>query len=72
MNLCFERDPDVIADMLNGSEGVTPEMINTGVIGLARIVASQGAMIRNLRKDVDSAENAVKELRREIDRMKKQ
>lgn len=63
-NLSFEKDPDQIADMLNGSDNIGTSHINTGVIGLARIVASLQASISNLQKDDKSAEKAVQEVRK--------
>lgn len=62
-NMSFDRYADDIADTLNGEPGIELGDVLTGVIGLARIVATQQALINNLRKDNDAAETAVKEIK---------
>lgn len=63
-NLCFEKNPDEISDMLNGCDGINLQDVNGGVIGLGRIVASLQASVSNLQKDNKSAEKAVQEVRK--------
>jgi hypothetical protein len=51
-NMCYYRNADAIADVLNGEDGIELQDVLTGVIGLCRIVASQQAQINVLKKDL--------------------
>lgn len=51
-NMCYHRDADAIADILNGENGIELQDVLTGVIGLCRIVASQQAQINVLKEDL--------------------
>lgn len=62
-NMCYYRDADAIADVLNGENGIELEDVLTGVIGLCRIVASHQAQINELR---NSVRKMAEEHRREI------
>lgn len=62
-NMCYYRDADAIADVLNGENGIELQDVLTGVIGLCRIVASQQAQINVLAKDL---RRIAEEHRREI------
>lgn len=62
-NMCYYRDADAIADVLNGENGIELQDVLTGVIGLCRIVASQQAQINVIAKDF---RRIAEEYRREI------
>lgn len=62
-NMCYYRNADAIADILNGENGIELQHVLTGVIGLCRIVASQQAQINVLKKDLHQT---YEECRREI------
>lgn len=47
-NLCFEIDPEKIADILNGEENVDHDDLLRAVIGLARIVSLQQKQIATM------------------------
>ena len=50
-NLCFEDNPEVIADLLN-EENVDPSDLLRAVIGLARIVSRQKTEIKELKSKI--------------------
>lgn len=52
-NLCFEKNPDVIGDILfEGAQNIDVQNLIPAVVGLCRIVASQQAQINVLAKDL--------------------
>jgi hypothetical protein len=70
-NLCFEINPDEIADIMNGCDISLSDCVEA-IIGLSRIVSKDEAAIRCLKKDNQSAEKAVKEIKGAIVRHDRQ
>ena len=70
-NMCFENNPDVIADTLNAENSICLQDVTTALIGLCRIVARNEAAISNCRKDNSEAEKAVLQIRGRIANIEK-
>lgn len=52
-NLCFETNPDEIADIMYGCNGITLSDCIEAIIGLGRIVSQQRAQISNQYKNYE-------------------
>ncbi len=69
-NLCFENDPDVIGDIMNGCSDLKQSDCVEAIIGLSRIIARQGAAIRVLKENNSCIEKNIIKLEGGSFRMK--
>ena len=49
-NLCFEKDPQRIADILYGANGITQDDIHCALIGACRIITDLEKRIETLER----------------------
>lgn len=55
-NLSFETDPETIADILNGSDGIGQEEILTALIAACRIISTLQGRIDKLEKGISGCD----------------
>lgn len=59
-NLCFENNPDVIADVMNGCDDLQIYDCIEAIVGLGRIAARLQAQISNAHTDIRTLKREVK------------